>query len=419
MAAGRTSNKRKSREEQDAGNGAFESAAGHSTPKRLRPGSGEQPGQTIPSSTSPVENNSGPESIQGHPPPQPPTSIPPPLSRIERRTRQDAMLSDLELAKLPKFKRLIGESWEDVNKPTEVFMLETQWMRMYTQIEQTVQAYVRSWGLDSLHPIILAPQTAYPRKPNHLVSLILCGGMTHVEWRRETFQSLRDNRAITYSLFLRSLLMSAVTDWCLHSQVEEAKVYKSYGGGVIQQVLASSVEPIVEARLRQKFLEAYIEKEIRPQIPSQAKDTATTFQGFVDLLMPRQNTPFGLQAIRNVKACPRTDPIRPDMPIRDFALLEESVHRINFREDLRNIFETALQWRAERDQTMFEIYDFSFPGLGDEYIADQMVEEVDSEGNKRARPVILCLLPVLFRSVSKRLLSDMEMSKKIVNGIVV
>ncbi|OCT50476.1 hypothetical protein CLCR_06970 [Cladophialophora carrionii] len=416
---GRPSNKRKSREGQDPENGTFESSAEDSTPKRLRPEGGQQPGQTILPSMSPVENNSGTESIQNHQPPQLPASIPPPLSGLERRARQDAMLSDLELAKLPKFKRLVGNGISDqINRPTDVMKLETQWMKMYTQVEQTVEAYVRSWGLDSLHPVVLAPESAYPRKLNHLVSLMLSGSMVRVEFRRETFQSLRDNTAITYSFFIRSLLIAATTEWCLRPHVEEARIYKSYGGGVIQQVLGSCVEPVVEARLRQQFLETYIEREIKPHIPSKAKDMATTFQGFVDLIMPRQNTPYPLYPVCDVKSCPRTDPIRPDMPAREFTLLEEPVDRINFREDLRNVFETALQWRAERDQTMFERYDISFPSLGDEYVASQMVEEEDSEGNKRARPVILCLLPVLFRSFSRRILGENERPKKVVSGIV-
>jgi hypothetical protein len=345
------------------------------------------------------------------------------------------MLSDLELAKLPKFKRLLGDSWDERAQLSEVWKLQAQMMKFYTQIERSVDDYIDSCELDEFQPIVLRPESAYPRDLNALMSLILGGNTGTAEGRRALFQSIRDQKCISYSYFIRSLLIAAVTTWCFRPAVEEARIYRSYGGGAIKQVLEScefihtlcpimnvltllAVDPVVEMRLRQKFLESYVKLEIEPQIPHKAKDMARIFQGFVDLILPRNDPIVFPHQVENVKSCPRTDPNRPSTAADPPALFEESGHRINFRQDLYAVFETALQWRAEKDKMMHERYSFSFPCFGDEYHADGMVEEVDSEGNKRARPVILCLLPLLYRAVAKNLLDDIGLPHKAANGIV-
>ncbi|KIW70785.1 hypothetical protein PV04_03026 [Phialophora macrospora] len=415
---GGTGGKRKIREEEDLGDGTVDGSGDSSRQKRLRQQIRETPGQTISSSSSPTEINSGPGTSRSQPQHLLSAAMLPPLSRIERRTRQDAMLSDLELSKLPKFKRLLGDSWDERAQLTDVLKLQTQMMKIYTQIERSVNEYMGSCAVDNFQPIVLRPESAYPRDLNKLLSLILGGHTGQVEERRALFQSLRDEKVISYTYFIRSLLIAAVMDWCLRPAVEEARIYRSYGGGVIQQVFESSLDPVVEMRLRQKLVESYVKMEIEPQIPSKAKDMASIFQGFVDLILPRHDPCVFPHQVTDVKSCPRTDPDRPNTAADLPALFEESGHRINFRQDLYTVFETTLQWRAEKDKMMHERYSFSFPSFGDEYVKDGMIQEMDSEGNKRAKPVILCLLPLLYRSIAANLLDDIGFPHKVVNGIV-
>ncbi|KAJ9603310.1 hypothetical protein H2200_012088 [Cladophialophora chaetospira] len=406
---GSKGDKRKSR------NGDVPDGLGDSSPKRPRTQDGTLPNEPTAASQDPPLDPTG-----GHPQSQPPAPVPQPLSRVERRTRQDMLLSDLDLLQLPKFKKLVGHGGVQFTALTDLSELQSRMAKIYRKIQTTVEEYVRSCNLHKIEYIVLEPESAYPAKLRELLTLILAGSAERVEGRREIFHSLRNEKRISYEFFIRSLLIAAVVKWCLGSNLEENNIYKSYGGGVIREVFMNELDPVVEGRLRQKFMNAYVEREVVPHIQPRARDMASRFQGFLDLVVPRNEVGAYLSEVEGVCACPRTDPATRSSTTHLPCSFTESPNRINFREGLRDVFELALEASAANDKKMYERYRYSFPAFGHEYSSEDMIPEEDEDGNESLpkRPVILCLLPITYRSVQDRFLGDWSEMEKVANGVV-
>ncbi|KAK4948574.1 hypothetical protein LTR10_012578 [Elasticomyces elasticus] len=343
------------------------------------------------------------------------TSAEEPESREQRRARQNEMLSDLDFGKLPKFRLLLMDEHSHPLLKTDV---DFEMKGIYNQMRRAVEEYVRSYDLHESSPVILEPMLAYPPRLNSLLSETLGGVAEDVDSRRMLFQKVQQEVAIGYGYFIRSLLAAAITIWCFRTNINEKEIYRSYGAGVIQAAFEKVLDPSVEMRLRETLLEVHVERNLKPRIRTQAEMMAFRFQAFVDLLLPKVEEAAPNPETSEVVSCPWTDPDHPDTTNFPDEYFHEGEARVNFRIDLVSIFERSLKWRAERNKSMHEKYMFNFPALGKPYITKQMWEERDSEGNKRHGGVILCLLPVTFRSVRQDILGKWEPWQKVGDGIV-
>ncbi|KAI1612845.1 hypothetical protein EDD36DRAFT_419004 [Exophiala viscosa] len=171
------------------------------SPKRLRSRTNDAPTQpndltrTSPPESEQVGNR---ESSQGQR--EDHASAPrQPTDRLERRTRQNDMLSDVEFANLPKFKRLLGKADggpSDFVRHGPDDVVEVEMLRIYDRIEGTVQKYMYSTKLDADQPILLEPKYAYPGQLNHLIGVVMGDSAGTVDARRMLFTSLQQEKAV-------------------------------------------------------------------------------------------------------------------------------------------------------------------------------------------------------------------------------
>ena len=167
-------------------------------------------------------------------------------------------------------------------------------------------------------------------------------------------------------------------------------------------------------------METYVDREVKPHIQHKASDMAHQLQTFIDILMPTIPTRALAVVIKDVVPCEDAISSLPNHATTQADPFKEPMPRINFRQDMKNIFESALKWRAEKHAKIYENYFFRFPSLGSKYVRSNMAEEeVDDDGNPRDRKVILCLWPITYRTVLERLMGSFTPPEKIVNGVVV
>jgi len=153
-----------------------------------------------------------------------------PVPRDERRARQNAMLSRLDIGNLPKFRRLL---MDERSNPTRADV-NLEMTGIYNQMQRVVDEYVLTYDLPQYTPVILEPMLGYPARLNSLLSEMLGGVADTVDSRRMLFQKVQQEKAVGYASFLRSLLAAAVTNWCFRATISERDIYRSYGAGLIQ-----------------------------------------------------------------------------------------------------------------------------------------------------------------------------------------
>lgn len=163
---------------------------------------------------------------------------------------------------------------------------------------------------------------------------------------------------------------------------------------------------------------AYVEKEIKPLNGSKAREMASKFQTFVDLLLPRLNPRLRVWEKKDVTGIPG---MNPDQLIEAASLpdvFEEPGARINFRKDLISIFEDALGWRTETRKNIHEEFFFLMPVVG-QAVTTETVHEVDDEGNPQPVVVALCVWPITYRKVREKVTDMFSPFKKVANGVII
>ena len=181
------------------------------------------------------------------------------------------------------------------------------------------------------------------------------------------------------------------------------------------------------ARLKHTFVEAYVERSVVPHIRARATEFAHQILGYIELLMPRQETclyEWDTRGIRpapeaNPQPRPDADPGSADVDEAPQKLYEGSARRIEFRERPIDVFEKALTWDVDKSKHPYESYRYDFPALRTRFETDQVQWENGMKTDNRFGTTLIALMPIVNRRVRQTVLGDFGPYEVVGPGTVV